>query len=96
MDLLLVINNFMYLYLCTCVHINYYCVGNSDYNAGPYNFTIASGLTNITFNISIINDTILEENEIFHLTIDPSSLPEDVSVGYPVLATVTIVDDDCK
>jgi len=80
-----------------CIHIyNYYCAGNSDYVSGPYNFTIASGLTNITFNVSIINDNILEENEIFHLTIDPSSLPEDVHVGSPVLVTVTIVDDDCK
>jgi len=75
---------------------NYYYVGNSDYNSGPYNFIIASGLTSITFNVPIIDDNILEGNEIFHLTIDPSSLPEDVSVGSPVLATVTIVDDDCK
>jgi len=38
---------------------------------------------------------ILEGNEDFTLTIDPS-LPSGVSVGDPGEATVTIVDDDGK
>ena len=38
---------------------------------------------------------ILEGNENFTLTIDPS-LPTGVSVGTPDVATVTIVDDDRK
>ena len=44
-------------------------------------------------NISIINDTILESNETFTLTIDP---PSDVTSVDPSEATVTIVDDDSE
>ena len=39
---------------------------------------------------------ILEGNENFMLTINPSLLPTGVTVGNPGQATVTIVDDDCK
>lgn len=71
-------------------------IGNDDYNAGPYNLTIFAGATSTVFNISINNDNILENNENFSLTIDPSSLSDDVIAGSPVQAIVTIVDDDCK
>ena len=53
-------------------------------------------MTSVAFDIPINNDMILEGLEDFMLTIDPSSLPTDVSVGDPGQATVTIVDDDCK
>jgi len=41
----------------------------------------------------IYSDNMLEDNEIFTLTIDPSSTPDGVSGGQ---ATVTIVDDDSE
>ena len=44
-------------------------------------------------NISITNDIILENNETFALTIDPSS---DVISVDPSEATVKIVDDDSE
>ena len=55
-------------------------------------------MTSVPFDIPINNDDIVEGNEIFMLTIDPTSLPTDVSVtvGSPDQATVTIVDDDGK
>ena len=67
-----------------------------DYGSGPYVVTIPAGVTMFPFNIPIINDMILEGLEDFILTIDPSTLPNDVSVGNPGQATVTIVDDDRK
>ena len=57
---------------------------------------IPAGATTVPFNISIFNDSILEGNEDFDITIIPSSLPNDVSRGNPRTATVTIVDDDGK
>ena len=51
-------------------------------------------MTNVLFNIPINDDTIMENNKNFTLTIDPSSLPTGVTVGSPDQATVTIVD--CK
>ena len=46
----------------------------------------------VAFNISVINDTILEGNESFTLTIMTMSLPNRVNCGYPCMADVTIVD----
>ena len=48
------------------------------------------------FDVSIISDDIFEHNETFQLSIDSSSLPLNVSTGYPDQATVIIINDDCK
>ena len=47
-------------------------------------------------NVSLTDDNIFERNERFMITIDPSSLPNNVTVGDPSEATVTIVDNDGK
>ena len=53
--------------------------------------TFVPGTTEISFDIKIIDDKILENKETFMLTID-SSLSDDAIDQ----ATVTIVDDDGK
>ena len=67
-----------------------------DYTSGPYHVTIPAGMTNATFDVSITDDNILEVNEDFMLTIDPSSLSPNVTPGNPYQTTVTIVDNGCK
>ena len=64
-----------------------------DYHSGPYTVKFPTGVATTTFNISINNDNVLEDNENFTLTINSSSLPGNVTVGNPGEATVTIVDD---
>ena len=64
-----------------------------DYTSGPYTVTFPAGQTTATFDVPINDDNILEDNENFILTIDPSSLPSNVTIGDPGQATVTIVDD---
>ena len=64
--------------------------------SGPYNVTFPANATCATFNISIVDDTIYEPNETFMLAINSSTLPTNVSLGYPSQATVTMVDDDGK
>ena len=49
--------------------------------------------TNASLIISITNDNIVEMNETFSLTINPSS---DVMTVDPYNAVVTIVDDDSE
>ena len=66
--------------------------GGVDYNSGPYDVIFPAGVTSVAFNISVINDTILEENESFTLTIINSSLLSRVDLGIPDNTTVTIVD----
>lgn len=58
--------------------------------------TFPAGMTEVSFNITIIDDTTLEYNETFFLTILQSSLPSDVATGLPFQATMIIVDDDGK
>ena len=57
---------------------------------------IPAGQTNATFDVPIIDDMILENNEHFMLIIDETTLPDDVTRGDPGEATVNIVDIDRK
>jgi len=66
-----------------------------DYNSGPYPVTFPAGVTRVTFDIPITDDSILEGSENFLLTIDQSSLPS-VICDDPDEAIVTIVEDDSK
>ena len=67
-----------------------------DYTSGPYTVTFPAGLTMVAFDVPITDDTILEVNENFMLSIDEASLPFGITHGNPPEATVTIVDDDRK
>ena len=67
-----------------------------DYDSGPYVIIIAAGVTHASFNISLSDDIIFENDENFMLTINSSSLPSNITVGDPGQVTVTIVDNDGK
>ena len=66
-----------------------------DYTSGPYSVILPAGEISVPFNISVNDDNIFEDIEIFMLTIN-SSLPNDVVSGNPDQATVIIMDNDCK
>ena len=55
-------------------------------------------MTRVLFNVTIIDDRILESSEKFQLTIISESLPNRVRTmpKNSNEVTVTIVDDDCK
>ena len=67
-----------------------------DYTSGPYTVTFPAEQTTATFNIPINDDDIVEGDKNFTLTINSSSLPDNVTRGTTGEATVTIVNDDCK
>jgi len=74
-----------------------YLIGSVDYGPrGPYNVILPAGRTRVSFDISIFDDNVLEENENFILTILAESLPSDIRLGDPDRTTVIIVDDDSK
>ena len=78
-----------------------YAGGGEDYDSGPYSVKFNAGMTEVTLNVSIVDDDILERNETFrnetfNLTVNVSSLPNKVSVGDHGQATVTIMDNDSK
>ena len=70
--------------------------GGVDYDSGPFDITFPAGETLAVFNVSIIDDNIMEGNENFTLSVDPSSLPNSVTIGDPGHTTVIIIDDDSK
>ena len=55
--------------------------------------TFPAGEVNVSFNIAIINDAVLEDNETFNLTIKEDSLPENIMLGEIEITQVTIVND---
>ena len=67
-----------------------------DYDARPYLVEFNAGEMRAMFTISITNDKVLESDELFHLTIDTSALPDGITPGSPDTATVTIRNDDSK
>ena len=78
------------------INCNYNYKGNDDYGPGTYTVTFPAGEMDVTFDVPIVNDSILEGNEDFILVIDQASLPNRIILGIPGLATVTIVDDDSE
>ena len=69
------------------------CTIGEDYNSGTFTVEFSAGITRAPFSVAIKEDNILEGNESFNLTINPS-LPNKVNVTNPDQATVTIVDND--
>ena len=75
---------------------------------GPYSVTFLAGEIYASFSIKIIDDNIPEQDKIFVITINSSSLPAGVTAtASPVRATqgasndvaqstCKIVNDDCK
>ena len=52
-----------------------------------------AGESSVSFNITINNDTVLEDNETFNLNITESSLPGNIILGEIYLAKVIILSD---
>ena len=77
----------------SCVHS--ICKGD-DISSGPFNVTFFAGDTHAVFNVTIIDDNVVEGVENFSLSIDPTSLPKNVSVGKPSQTTLLIIDNDSK
>jgi len=68
--------------------------GDVDYDSGPYAVTFPAGMTSVRFDVPIINDNIVENDEYLILNIMRRTLPNGVTHGNNDQATVTILDDD--
>ena len=68
--------------------------GGVDYFSESYNVTFPIGSTIASFDIMIIDDGVLEDDEIFNISI--TSITNDHIVGTPAVATVTIIDNTSK
>jgi len=74
-----------------------YATGNGtatspgDYTAASGTLTFNPGQTSKTFNVSIVNDTLDEEDETVNLTLGS---PINATLGSPTSAPLTILDND--
>ena len=57
---------------------------------------IPAGHASVPFDLTILDDIIIEDTESFELSIIDVSLPHNVSVGYIESATVNIIDNECE
>ena len=53
-------------------------------------------MTRVPFDVPIIDDNTIEDNEDFTLRVVRNTLPDGINRGNPFRATVTIVDDESK
>ena len=84
----------MHAYYETFVTIPFYLGGNVDYESGPFIVTIPAGETRVSFSITIVTDSLFEQNEQFSVTIDSASLPNRTFVEPDCMLVVTILNDD--
>ena len=68
--------------------------GNMDYQLRPFSLTFTASVNAIPVTVVLIDDNIFEGNETFTLTIDPSSLPNNVMVTQPSEVVVVILDNN--
>ena len=83
----------MNIYLCLCMHFIH---STADSRLGPF----SNGVRELSFNVSIEDDMIPEENEEFTATLTLTHADQarfgNLVIVTPHLATVTIIDDDGK
>ena len=71
-----------------------FVTGNMDYHPRPFSITFRASVNSIPVIVGLIDDNTFEGNENFTLTIDPSSLPNNVMVTEPSKVVVVISDDN--
>ena len=70
--------------------------GESDYLYEVCTVTFPASVTSQTVDIPICDDSILEQDEMFSLSIDSNSHPNNVTNGNPDHVNITIIDNDGK
>ena len=69
---------------------------DNDYTMGIYDVTFTTMMIMSSISIPVCNDIVLEENEMFRLTIVSDSLHVNVTIGAISQAEVAIMDNDRK
>lgn len=74
-----------------------YAPAPSDYiPQQPYTVTFPAGSVRESFNVTIVDDNLLERDETFLLNIVPGTTPNGVIIGQPNNTEVTIVETTGK
>ena len=68
----------------------------SDFNLRTRSISFPAGVTRVTFNVTITEDSVLEPNENITVGINPITVPSTVTIGSFNNTTITILNDDSK
>ncbi|HZY42098.1 MAG TPA: Calx-beta domain-containing protein, partial [Anaerolineae bacterium] len=66
-------------------------IAPGDYASATGTVTFTPGVTQSTFNVAIVNEALVENSEIFNVTL---SNPSGATLGAPTSTTITIIDND--
>ena len=75
-------------------HLCFLLVESSDFVGQIVNVTIPAGESSANFTVTILDDAILEEEELFRLALSIPPYPASLGIHSSAYATVTIIDDD--
>ena len=64
-----------------------------DYTGSSFGASIPAGSVKVTLNVTTLRDNFVEDDEYFKATLSLPGAPEDVVVGSPEVAFVTITDE---
>ena len=74
-----------------------YFIGSVDYIFNAQTITFHAGsIISSALLYQIYDECLVEFDEYFDLIIDPSTLPNNVALGHPSQARVTIEDNDSE
>ena len=76
------------------IFTNITATGGADYTPLTQVVLKADGQSRYSFDVPILDDTVIEGDETFTMAIDTAKLPAGVTAGSITEATVTIVDND--
>ena len=73
------------------------CIGVEDFNpVSSMEILIPGGHDNVIFDIYMVDDAVVEDNEVLSIFINPNSLPYGVTLGNITSAEIIILDNDSK
>ena len=78
---------------CSSLCVSFSIVESSDYLGQMVNVTVPAGETLTNFTVTILDDAILEEEELFSLALSIPLYPASLGIHSSAYATVTIIDD---
>ena len=79
---------------CSSLCVSFSIVESSDYLGQMVNVTVPAGETLTNFTVTILDDAILEEEELFSLALSIPLYPASLGIHSSAYATVTIIDDN--
>lgn len=85
-----------YHFITFLICLNVYTAAMFDYVERILMFNISAGNTKACEEVDILDDSTVENTEMFRIVLDPPVTPVNARLGDRAAAEVTVIDDDSK